>query len=73
VALLCEGHVVLEDVPAQAKPCWRERWQHRWASRSAAFNTHPTFCPTMWLASAFSSASRAFSSFVLVLSLWTCC
>jgi len=39
VALLCEGHILFEDVPGSARRRWQRRSRVRSTARSAAFNS----------------------------------
>ena len=36
IALLCRGHVLIEDVPVLARPRWPARWRVRWIVPSSA-------------------------------------
>ena len=41
-ALLCRGHVLIEDVPGVARPRWCRRWPGRWIAHSSAYSSRPT-------------------------------
>ena len=45
VALLCEGHVLIEDIPGVGKTVWPNPSPARWAALFAGFNVPPTYCP----------------------------
>lgn len=47
IAMLCKGHVLIEDVPGTAKPRWRARWPNRWIARLTASSLRRTWCPAM--------------------------
>ena len=51
-ALLCGGHILIEDVPGVGKTKLYLRWQDRWRASSTEFSSPPTSCPRI------SSASR---------------
>ena len=53
VALLCEGNVLLEDVPGVASPSSPGQWLGLWAAASSASNVRPTCCPRTSPASQF--------------------
>lgn len=42
IALLCKGHVLIEDVPAWARPRWPSALASRWIVPSSAFSSPPT-------------------------------
>ena len=42
VAMLCEGHVLLEGVPVSARPVCCRVSRTRWRSSSAGSSSHPT-------------------------------
>lgn len=44
IALLCKGHVLIEDVPGVGKPRWPAPWLVLWTVPSAGFSSHPTSC-----------------------------
>ena len=44
VALLCEGHILIEDVPGLARRSWQSRWRGLLGAASGVFNALPTFC-----------------------------
>ena len=46
-ALLCEGHVLIEDVPGVGKTMLARALAISWGSASSACNARPTCCPTM--------------------------
>jgi len=47
VAVLCEGHVLIEDVPASARRRSPNLSPRAWAAPSAASSSRPTYCPVM--------------------------
>lgn len=44
-ALLCGGHILLEDVPGTAKPRWPKRLPGLWTGSSPACSSRQTCCP----------------------------
>jgi hypothetical protein len=44
VALLAEGHVLIEDYPASARRRWRGRSHARWMPSTRAFSARSTCC-----------------------------
>ena len=45
IALMCKGHVLLEDVPGTGKTT--ARWPSRWIAASTASSLRRTWCPLM--------------------------
>lgn len=42
IALLCRGHVLIEDVPGVGKTRSPAPWRNRWTARSGASSSPPT-------------------------------
>lgn len=45
IAMLCKGHVLIEDVPGTGKTTLAAPWQNRWTAPSTASSSRPTWCP----------------------------
>ena len=43
--MLSEGHLLLEDAPAPARPPWPGPWRPRCRGRTRASSSPPTCCP----------------------------
>ena len=47
VGLLCQGHVLIEDVPGVGKRSWHVVWRAHWIVRLVAFNLRRICFPVM--------------------------
>ena len=47
VGLLCQGHVLIEDVPGVARRYWRAVWRNHWVARSTVFSSRLICSPVM--------------------------
>ena len=47
IAMLCKGHVLIEDVPGTGKTTWSALWPNRWTAALTASSLRRTWCPAM--------------------------
>ena len=47
IGLLCQGHLLIEDVPGVGKTMLARAWRVRWVVRSAVSSSPRICCPAM--------------------------
>ena len=73
IALLAQGHLLIEGVPGLAKTLTVNTLAKPSTAVSAAFNSHPICCPPIWWAHASSTNKPANSALCWGQCLPTCC